>query len=60
MCAKLARELCMARLNAFFRRHLPDLEPTAGYATDAKRFLRDTAALRRKLGITDDAFVRVK
>jgi hypothetical protein len=60
MSAKLARELCITRLNAFFRRHLPDLEPTAGYATDAKRFLRETATLRRKLGITDESFVRAK
>jgi len=60
MAAKLARELCMARLNAFFRRHTPDLQPTAGYAADAGRFLKDTRALRERLGLDDGALIREK
>jgi len=60
MAAKLARELCMARLNLFFKSHIPDLEPTAGYALDARRFLRETKAVRKKLGIEDSAFVRIR
>jgi ribonuclease HII len=60
MCAKLARELCMARLNAYFRTHAPELRPTAGYYGDAGRFLRETRELRQKLAIEDHVFVRAK
>jgi hypothetical protein len=60
MAAKLTRELCMERLNAFFARHLPELRPTAGYYTDAMRFLGETQTLRKKLGISDQVFVRNK
>ncbi|MCW8130971.1 MAG: hypothetical protein KIS92_11520 [Planctomycetota bacterium] len=58
MAAKLARELSMARFNAYFRAHAPDLAPTAGYYADAQRFLKDTAALRKKLRIEDASLVR--
>lgn len=44
MTAKYVRELCMERLNAWFRGHCPDLTPTAGYYTDGHRFLADLAA----------------
>jgi len=60
MAAKLTRELCMARFNAFFIAHQPDLTPTAGYNTDAKRFLKDTKALRKQLGIEDDVLIRCR
>ncbi len=60
MAAKLARELCMKRLNHFFRSHAPELKPTAGYYGDGNRFLKETRTLRKKLGIHDRVFVRVK
>ena len=60
MAAKLARELCMERLNGFFRTHAPELKPTAGYYGDASRFLRETRELRERLGISDAEFVRTK
>jgi hypothetical protein len=60
MAAKLARELCMQRLNAYFKQHVPELRPTAGYYGDANRFLRETKSLRETLGIGNGAFVRVK
>ena len=60
MAAKLARELCMQRLNAFFKSQAPDLKPTAGYYGDAGRFLRETHALRQKLAIDDAALIRRK
>lgn len=60
MAAKLARELCMARLNEYFRAHAPDLKGTAGYYGDASRFLRETRELRQKLGIANEIFVRTK
>jgi hypothetical protein len=58
LAAKLTRELLMARFNAFFRGHDQSLKPTAGYPADARRFLKATAALRRRLRITDEALIR--
>lgn len=43
MTAKLVRELCMRRFNAYWCGRLAGLRPTAGYAMDAKRWLRDAA-----------------
>lgn len=60
MCAKLARELIMQRINAYFKRHEPTLTATAGYYNDAQRFLDDTRALRRKLKIQDSHFIRAR
>jgi len=39
MLAKYTRELMMARFNAYFCARVTGLAPTAGYATDAKRWL---------------------
>jgi len=41
MVAKYVRELLMARFNAYFTARAPDLKPTAGYATDGRRFWND-------------------
>ncbi len=43
MTAKLVRELFMRRLNAHWCARVPDLRPTAGYATDGGRWLADLA-----------------
>lgn len=60
MAAKLARELCMQRLNAFFKSHSPELKPTAGYYGDANRFLHETRIIREKLAIDNAALIRTK
>jgi hypothetical protein len=57
--SKYVRELFMHTFNAYWRRQVPGLRPTAGYATDAARFLRDIAAARQQLGIADRMLVRV-
>ncbi|MCG3124453.1 MAG: hypothetical protein GIKADHBN_02917 [Phycisphaerales bacterium] len=49
MVAKLMRELAMARFNRYWSRRALDLcgleiKPTAGYSTDARRWLTDAAA----------------
>ncbi|MEZ6243846.1 MAG: hypothetical protein R3B57_12485 [Phycisphaerales bacterium] len=41
MTAKLVRELAMTRFNRYWSGRSPDLKPTAGYTTDARRWLRD-------------------
>ena len=58
--AKYAREVSMTVFNRYWRRHDPDLRPTAGYPVDARRFRRDVAAVRTRLGISDDEFWRRK
>jgi len=39
MISKYVREALMAEFNAFWKQHVPDLEPTAGYPGDSERFL---------------------
>ena len=39
MLAKYLRELFMMQFNAYWKKKLPNLQPTAGYPMDAKRFL---------------------
>ena len=41
MLAKYLREALMIRFNAYWRELAPNLKPTAGYYTDAQRFLAD-------------------
>lgn len=43
VAAKFTRELFMARFNAWFQAHCPDVRPTAGYYEDGRRFLDDVA-----------------
>ncbi|MDX1565616.1 MAG: hypothetical protein R3236_09435, partial [Phycisphaeraceae bacterium] len=58
MAAKYPRELCMARFNAFWRQHAPDLRPTAGYVQDGRRFLADIGPLIERLEIPEKELVR--
>ncbi len=60
MAAKWTRELYMHDLNAFFRGHLPDLAPTAGYAADAPRFIDAVRPVLARLGVADDLFIRAR
>src|SRR5262249_19658827 len=41
MAAKLVRELFMARFNRYWCGRVTELKPTAGYNTDARRWLRE-------------------
>jgi len=58
MLSKYRRELAMLQFNEFWRSHIPDLQPTAGYPEDAKRFKRQIAAVQERLGIADDSLWR--
>jgi ribonuclease HII len=53
MASKYLRELAMLAFNAFWRQHLPNLRPTAGYPEDARRFRDEIAACQQRLGIAD-------
>ena len=58
MLSKYLRELHMHLFNAFWKARSADLKPTAGYAVDARRFLKDIAHLRKELLIKDELLVR--
>lgn len=53
MFAKYLRELSMRAFNAFWCARVPDLRPTAGYPSDARRFKRAIATVQAELGIDD-------
>ena len=58
MVAMYMRDLAMRAFNDFWRARLPDLRPTAGYPTDAKRFRKEIGTLQQQLGITDNLLWR--
>lgn len=58
MTCKYLRERFMERLNAWFMAACPGLQPTAGYAQDATRFLEQIEELLPRLGVARDALVR--
>ena len=53
MTSKYLRELAMNAFNAYWRRQVDDLKPTAGYPLDAKRFRRDIEPARIRLKIDE-------
>ncbi len=58
--AKYLREACMAAFNRFWQGRRPDLKPTAGYPSDAKRFLAEIESDAASLGLERDAFWRCR
>jgi hypothetical protein len=60
MVSKYLREALMRRFNAYWRRHAPGVEPTAGYHPDGVRFAEQIADARRRLGITDEDLIRAR
>lgn len=60
MVSKYLRELAMRAFNVYWRQHLPNIRPTAGYPTDAVRFRREIAATQARLGITDRVLWRTR
>jgi ribonuclease HII len=60
MASKYLRELAMRAFNDFWRRHVHDLQPTAGYPQDAKRFRADIGEAMQSLHISDRMLWRVR
>jgi len=56
--AKYARETAMEAFNEHFAALDPSLRPTAGYTTDARRWLEDCAPLLERIGLERTEFVR--
>jgi ribonuclease HII len=60
MVSKTVRELWMDVFNAYWRRRIPDLRPTAGYPTDSARFRRAIEDLARAEGHEPVHWWRIK
>ncbi len=58
MVSKYLRELLMLEFNHFWRQHVPDLKPTAGYPGDATRFLTAIRPVMERLRIAETAVWR--
>jgi hypothetical protein len=56
--SKYLRELFMEEFNAYWKSHLPDIAPTAGYPGDAARFLGEIEHLLPKLKLERDRIWR--
>ncbi|MHC4660807.1 MAG: hypothetical protein ACYS8W_03875 [Planctomycetota bacterium] len=56
--SKYMRELFVEALNEYFTGHDPALKPTAGYVTDARRWLAESEELRERLGVKHSQLVR--
>ncbi len=60
MLAKYLRERLMQPLNAFWQQTVHDLEPTAGYPLDAKRFRAKIETTAVKMGLAASLWWRCK
>lgn len=60
MLSKFLREALMRRFNAYWRGHVPGVEPTAGYHPDGVRFAGQIADARRRLGVADEDLIRAR
>lgn len=58
--SKYLRELFMHRFNAYWCAQQSELKPTAGYYTDARRWLSDAASTIKRLGIDERILVRAR
>ncbi len=56
--SKYLREMCMYAFNTYWSSQLPGLKPTAGYYTDAQRWLVDTNNTIDLLGIDRNMLIR--
>lgn len=60
MTSKYVREATMRAWNEFWKRHLPEIRPTAGYPGDAARFRKDIGATARKLKLNHSLWWRCR
>lgn len=60
MVSKYLRERLMEEFNRFWLTHTPDLKPTAGYPSDARRFYEAIRPTAERLGIPEAALWRRK
>lgn len=58
--AKYTREICMVRLNDWWRARIPDLKPTAGYLPDGRRFAEQVSSRFAELSIQPETMIRAR
>jgi hypothetical protein len=46
--------------NEYWLQFMPDLKPTAGYYSDAQRFLSQIVHVKKKEAIQDNILIRIK
>jgi ribonuclease HII len=54
MLSKYVREALMSEFNGFWKGHVPDLAPTAGYPGDSSRFLEEIRPALARLNIAEE------
>ncbi len=54
MISKYLREALMSEFNAFWKQHVPNLEPTAGYPGDSERFFEAIRPALARLEIAEE------
>ena len=60
MLCKYLRELFMDSFNSWWTLKIPDLVPTAGYYSDAQRWLSQAAGHFQRLGVNPENLIRVR
>lgn len=60
MLSKYFREVFMRQFNRWWASHIPGLKPTAGYPSDAKRFMEAIRKKAKALGFEESAIWRRK
>jgi ribonuclease HII len=60
MLSKYLRELFMELFNRFWSLHVPQIEPTAGYHVDGKRFYEEVRPLVQHLGVDEKLVYRLR
>ncbi len=60
MLAKYLRERLMGQLNGYWKQFLPDLQPTAGYPADARRFRNQIEPLAQRERLSEEYWWRCK
>jgi hypothetical protein len=60
MLAKYLREVFMRRFNVYWKERTLSLRPTAGYYTDARRFLAEIEPVIATTGVPRERFVRAR
>lgn len=58
MNAKYTRELLMQRFNLYFKEFSPDINPTAGYGSDANRWRDEMLPILKRAGIDHESLRR--
>jgi hypothetical protein len=60
MFSKYLREVFMRHFNVYWHAQVPGIKPTAGYPSDAGRFMKQIRTKAKSLGFVEEAIWRRK